>query len=78
MSREICERTISHANTVVVFIGRYFRVMSNWGQTLKATIDLLSILQKSGSSDIFIHFYHEIRLSGVRASIRIVHFRKFY
>ena len=31
-----------------------------------------------GSSDIFIQFLSEIRSSGVRASIAIVHIRKFY
>ena len=34
--------------------------------------------KEPGSSDIFIHFIHEARLSGVGASISIVHIRKFY
>ena len=42
-------------------------------------IDLLAILQKSLDRAIFLYiFIHEIRLSGVRASISIVHIRKFY
>ena len=34
--------------------------------------------RESGSSDILRIFIHEVRLSGVRASITIVHIRKFY
>ena len=34
--------------------------------------------KESGSSDIFHIFKHEVRLSGVRASISSVHIRKFY
>ena len=34
--------------------------------------------KEPGSSVIFIHFIHEIRSSGVRASITIVYIRKFY
>ena len=42
-------------------------------------IDLLAILQESLDRAIFLYiFIHEIRLSGVRASISIVHIRKFY
>ena len=41
--------------------------------------DLLAILQKSLDRAIFLYiFIHEVRLSGVRASITIVHIRKFY
>ena len=42
-------------------------------------IDLLAILQKSLDRAMFLYnFIHEVRLSGVRASIAIVHIRKFY
>ena len=42
-------------------------------------IDLLAILQKCLDRAIFLYiFMHEVRLSGVRASIAIVHIRKFY
>ena len=42
-------------------------------------IDLLAIQQKSLDRALFLYiFIHEIRLSGVRASITIVHIRKFY
>ena len=34
--------------------------------------------QEPGLSVIFIHFIHEARLSGIRASITIVHIRNFY
>ena len=34
--------------------------------------------KESGSSDIFIHFIREVRSSGVRAPIAIVHIRKFF
>ena len=42
-------------------------------------IDLLAIQQKSLDRALFLYiFIHEIRSSGVRASITIVHIRKFY
>ena len=42
-------------------------------------IDLLAILRKSLDRAIFLYnFIHEVRLSGVRASISIVRIRKFY
>ena len=42
-------------------------------------IDLLAILQKSLDRAIFLYnFIRKVRLSGVRASIAIVHIRKFY
>ena len=42
-------------------------------------IDLLAIRQKSLDRALFLYiFIHEIRSSGVRASITIVHIRKFY
>ena len=42
-------------------------------------IDLLAILQKSMDRALFLYtFIHEIRSSGVRASITIVHIGKFY
>ena len=42
-------------------------------------IDLLAILEKSLDRAIFLYnFMREVRLSGVRASIAIVHIRKFY
>ena len=42
-------------------------------------IDLLAILQKSLDRAIFLYnFIREVRSSGVRASIAIVHIRKFY
>ena len=44
-----------------------------------STIDLLAILQKSLDRVIFLYnFIREVRLSGVRASIPIVHIRKSY
>ena len=43
------------------------------------SIDLLAILQKSLDRATFSYILiHEARLSGVRASISIVHIRKFY
>ena len=43
------------------------------------TIDLLAIQQKSLDRAFFLYiFIHEIRSSGVRASITIAHIRKFY
>ena len=42
-------------------------------------IDLLAIQQKSLDRALFLYiFIYEIRPSGVRASITIVHIRKFY
>ena len=42
-------------------------------------IDLLAVQQKSLDRALFLYnFIHEIRSSGVRASITIVHVRKFY
>ena len=42
-------------------------------------IDLLAILQKSLDRAIFLYILiPEVRLSDVRASIAIVHIRKFY
>ena len=42
-------------------------------------IDLLAILQESLARALFLYiFIHEIRSSGVRASITIVRIRKFY
>ena len=42
-------------------------------------IDLLAIQQKSLDRALFLYiFIHEIRSSGVKASITIVHIRKFY
>ena len=42
-------------------------------------IDLLAIIQKSLDRATFLYnFIREIRLSGVRASIAILHIRKFY
>ena len=42
-------------------------------------IDLLAALQESLDRAIFLYnFIREIRSSGVRASIEIVHIRKFY
>ena len=46
---------------------------------LQRSIDLLAIQQKGLDRALFLHiFIHEIRSSGVRASITIVHIRKFY
>ena len=46
---------------------------------LRRLIDLLAILQKSLDRALFLYiFIHDVRLSGVRASITIVHIRKFY
>ena len=42
-------------------------------------IDLLAIQQNSLDRALFLYiFIHEIRSSGVRASVTIVHIRKFY
>ena len=42
-------------------------------------IDLLAILQKSLDRALFLYiFIHEVRSSGVGASITIVQIRKFY
>ena len=43
------------------------------------TIDLFAIHEKSLDRALFLYiFIHEVRLSGVRASIIIVYIRKFY
>ena len=43
------------------------------------SIDLLAIQEKSLDRALFLYiFIHKIRSSGVRASIAIVHIRKFY
>ena len=48
-------------------------------QITNDSIDLLAILQKSLDRALFLYnFIREVRLSGVRASIAIVHIRKFY
>ena len=45
----------------------------------KKRIDLLAIQQKSLDRALFLYiFIHEIRSSGVRASITIMDIRKFY
>ena len=45
----------------------------------KVSIDLLAIQQKSLDRALFLYiFIREVRSSGVRASITIVHIRKFY
>ena len=42
-------------------------------------IDILAILQKSLDRALFLYnFVREIQLSGVRASITIMHIRKFF
>ena len=42
-------------------------------------IDLLAVLEKGLDRALFLYiFMHEIRLSGVRASITVVYIRKFY
>ena len=52
---------------------------SNAFDLLDGPIDLLAILQKSLDRALFLYiFIHEIRSSGVGASITIVHIRKFY
>ena len=46
---------------------------------VRATIDLLAILQKSLDRALFLYsFIREVRSSGVRASITIVCIRKFF
>ena len=46
---------------------------------LSSLIDLLAILRKSLDQALFLHiFIREVRSSGVRASITIVHIRIFY
>ena len=53
------------------------QILENLGKHL--SIDLLAIQQKSLDRALFLYiFIHEIRSSGVRASIIIVHIRKFY
>ena len=48
-------------------------------QIMYSPIDLLAILQKCLNRALFLYiFIHEVRLSGVRAPITIVHIRKFY
>ena len=56
------------------------RFAANYPKFLSSDlIDLLAILQKSLERAIFLYnFIREARLSGVRASIAIVHIRKFY
>ena len=47
--------------------------------SVSKAIDLLAILQKSQDRALFLYnFIREIRSSGVRASITIVHIRKFH
>ena len=46
---------------------------------LSEIIDLLAILRKSLDRGTFLYiFIREVQLNGVRASIAIVHIRKFY
>ena len=46
---------------------------------IDSPIDLLAILQKSLDRALFLYsFIRDVRSSGVRASITIVHIRKFY
>ena len=46
---------------------------------MSSLIDLLAILQKSLDRAIFLYiFMRKVRSSGVRASIAIVHIRKFF
>ena len=48
-------------------------------QLPNSAIELLAILQKSLDRALFLYiFIREVRSSGVRASITIVHIRKFY
>ena len=48
-------------------------------ESINETIDLLAILQKSLDRAIFLCiFIREVRSNGVRASVTIVHTRKFY
>ena len=43
------------------------------------SIELLAVLQKSLDRALFLYiFIHQVQLSGVGASITIVHIRKFY
>ena len=50
-----------------------------WFLRWLALIDLLAILRKSLDRATFLYiFVREVRLNGVRASIAIVHIRKFY
>ena len=45
----------------------------------KGAIDLLAFLEKSLDRALFLYiFIHEVRSSGVKASITIMHIRKFY
>ena len=53
--------------------------MTSKPKIINAAIDLLAILLKSLDRALFLYiFIHEIPSSGVRASITIVHIRKFY
>ena len=55
------------------------KVTNNSCSRIEYGIDLLAILRKSLDRAIFLYiFIREVRLNGVRASIAIVHIRKFY
>ena len=69
--------TLSKCNILQVNFESFHVVLSRNENDL--TIDLLAILQKSLDRALFLYiFIHEVRLSGIRASISIVHIRKFY
>ena len=61
------------------FMGRTSLQHQRLVEDFNLSIDLLATLQKSLDRAIFLYnFIREVRLSGVRASITIVHIRKFY
>ena len=61
------------------FMGRTSLQHQRLVEDFNLSIDLLATLQKSLDRAIFLYnFIREVRLSGVRASITIVHIRKFH
>ena len=60
-------------------LGSQSNTNSESSNSTVSRIDLLAILQKSLDRALFLYiFIHEVRLSGVRPCISIVHIRKFY
>ena len=58
---------------------RFESILGIPSESTTCLIDLLAILQKSLDRALFLYiFINEARSSGVRASITIVHIRKFY
>ena len=62
-----------------VFNYYYINIVENISGKKPCKIDLLAILRKSLDRAIFLYnFIHDVRSSGARASIAILHIRKFY